>query len=62
MWTKHHPTEDTLDEYRLKRLDSFRTVAVENHLLWCQECREIVRETNALVQLLARVEGQPEYA
>jgi anti-sigma factor ChrR (cupin superfamily) len=48
-----HPSEELLDEYVRRTLSSQDAIAfVEEHLLLCERCREVVSETDNLVNAL----------
>ena len=48
-----HLSEELLDEYVRRTLPSEDAIAlVEDHLLVCERCRQIVRETDDLVRAL----------
>jgi len=48
-----HLSEELLDEYVRRTLPSEDAIAfVEEHLLVCERCRQIVRETDDLVTVL----------
>jgi anti-sigma factor RsiW len=47
-----HFKNDTLEKYALGRLPDARTASVEEHLLLCGTCREILSEVDALIEAL----------
>jgi anti-sigma factor ChrR (cupin superfamily) len=48
-----HPSEELLDEYSRRTFSSQSAIEfVEEHLLLCERCREIVSETDNLVNAL----------
>jgi len=50
-----HPNFDALDRHQEKRLTPEESVAVRNHLLWCQDCTHLLGEKQMLVRLLGKL-------
>jgi hypothetical protein len=51
-----HPSEELLDEYVRLTLSSEEAIEfVEEHLLLCERCREVVSDTDDLVNALRYV-------
>ena len=47
-----HLTEEVLEEYCFDRLSAEMTGAVEEHLLVCSTCQELLRSLDEFIQLL----------
>ncbi|MEM1193311.1 MAG: ChrR family anti-sigma-E factor [Pseudomonadota bacterium] len=45
---KHHASIDTLAEYAAGQMDEARNVVIATHLRLCKQCREIVRDIEAI--------------
>lgn len=50
-----HPNDDALDRYQEQRLTPEESVAVKNHLLWCQDCRSLIFEMRTLKRLMLKL-------
>ena len=54
-----HPSEDILEEYVFHRLPEGLAEPIEEHLLACHVCQDVVAETDELVAALKSAASQP---
>lgn len=47
-----HPSQDVLEEYIFRRLSEAGLATVEEHLLICQQCRDVLQELDDFVQAM----------
>jgi hypothetical protein len=53
-----HPSEDVLEEYAFGRLSDEDLAKVEEHLLICQECRDLLQETEHFLLAIRQHAGE----
>jgi hypothetical protein len=58
-WSEGHPSEDVLEEYVLGRAEENVSARLEEHLLWCEPCRQALQETEAYVRSMRTVLAEP---
>ena len=47
-----HPSEDTLELYALQRLPEDQMAPIEEHLLHCAECQNVLAQTEKFARLM----------
>jgi hypothetical protein len=49
-----HPSHGALHAYDAGATAQTDLIGIENHLLWCAECRRVLTDSNAMARLFGR--------